>query len=251
MKIIKKCDILLKTEMKELSISFMKGAAFGMKKRFKELIISAFIMQMFIILGCMTGCTAKTDDITRQEQLVQNQTQHEQLSSSQVQSDTEARNTGQTLSDAGGQISVDDAKTVALTDAGLIASDVNYTKEKLDYEDGIAVYDIEFYTGDAEYEYEINAVTGAVYSKDVDVRHARAGHGHQNENGQNDIGAEQAKSIALAQAGFAEAEVTLLQCEFDVDDGQTVYEVEFIKDGREYEYKISAVDGSVLSYEMN
>ncbi len=251
MKIMKKCDILLKTEMKVLSISFMKGAAFEMKKRFKQLIISTVIMQMFIILGCMTGCAAKTDDITRQEQLAQNQTQYEQLSSSQVQSDTEARNTGQTLSDAGEQISVDDAKTAALTDAGLIASDVNYTKEKLDYEDGIAVYDIEFYTSDAEYGYEINAVTGAVYSKDVDVRHARADYGHQNENGQNDIGAEQAKSIALAQAGFAEAEVTLLQCEFDVDDGQTVYEVEFIKDGREYEYKISAVDGSVLSCEMD
>ena len=118
-----------------------------------------------------------------------------------------------------------------------MASDVRYTKEKLDYEDGIAVYELEFYAGNAEYEYEINAETGAVYSKDIDVHQVKTEHGHYGGSEQNDIGAEQAKSIA--------------QCEFDVDDGQTVYEVEFIKDGRQYEYKISALDGSILSYEMD
>ena len=219
-----------------------------MKKRFKGVLTWGLcIVQTLIILGGSAGCAARTDGAARQEQPASNETRQEQLPASQVQS----QNTEKTAPNAGGQISLDDAKTAALTDAGVMASDVRYTKEKLDYEDGIAVYELEFYAGNAEYEYEINAETGAVYSKDIDVHQVKTEHGHYGGSEQNDIGAEQAKSIALAQAGFAEAEVTLLQCEFDVDDGQTVYEVEFIKDGRQYEYKISALDGSILSYEMD
>ncbi len=237
-------------------------------KKFKGRIAPVVcIIQMFVLLGCAakadgtvrqeqpasneTRQEQSSQKETRQEQPASNETRQEQLPASQVQSGTQAQNTEKTAPNAGGQISLDDAKTAALTDAGVTASDVRYTKEKLDYEDGIAVYELEFYAGNAEYEYEINAETGAVYSKDIDVHQVKTEHGHYGGSEQNDIGAEQAKSIALAQAGFAEAEVTLLQCEFDVDDGQTVYEVEFIKDGRQYEYKISASDGSILSYEMD
>lgn len=75
------------------------------------------------------------------------------------------QNTGQSGNE---QISLDDAKNAALADAGVSASDVTYTKEKLDYEDGIAVYDIEFFADGVEYEYTINAVDGTVVERDVD-----------------------------------------------------------------------------------
>ena len=65
-------------------------------------------------------------------------------------------------------IGVDKAKSIALKDAGLSASSVTFTKAKLDREDGVRVYEIEFYTSTKEYEYEINAKTGKIRDKDVE-----------------------------------------------------------------------------------
>ena len=67
-------------------------------------------------------------------------------------------------------IGVDKAKSIALKDAGVSASSVTFTKAKLDRDDGVAVYEIEFYSGDTEYEYEINATSGAVRERDSEHR---------------------------------------------------------------------------------
>ena len=65
-------------------------------------------------------------------------------------------------------IGVDKAKSIALSDAGLKSSEATFTKAKLDKEDGVTVYEIEIYSGRAEYEYEIDASTGAIRDKDID-----------------------------------------------------------------------------------
>lgn len=150
-----------------------------------------------------------------------------------------------------GQISIDTAKNTALADAGLSSSDVTFTKEKLDYEDGIAVYEIEFYTSTHEYEYEINAATGVICSKDVEERKTSTGQSGDTGNSANYIGIDNAKSIAVSHAGFSVADVSFSKAKLDKDDGQTVYEIEFYKDGFEYEYKIDAVTGSILEYETD
>lgn len=59
-------------------------------------------------------------------------------------------------------ISSDDAKTAALNHAGLTASQVTHLKAELDREGGKLVYEIEFKSGGHEYEYVIDAATGAV-----------------------------------------------------------------------------------------
>ena len=67
-------------------------------------------------------------------------------------------------------ISVDEAKQIALKKAGLKASDVRFIKAKLEREDGIQVYEIEFIKGFYEYEFEINASNGKIldYSREID-----------------------------------------------------------------------------------
>lgn len=65
-------------------------------------------------------------------------------------------------------IGIDKAKELALQHAGLSASQVKFTKAKLDRDDGVMVYDIEFLKDRVEYEYEINASTGAVLEYDID-----------------------------------------------------------------------------------
>jgi hypothetical protein len=62
----------------------------------------------------------------------------------------------------------------------------------------------------------------------------------------NRITKEEATAIALADAGFSESQVTRLKAEFDYDDGRPEYEVEFQKDGFEYDYEIHAETSKIL-----
>jgi len=74
-----------------------------------------------------------------------------------------------TSSDAKRYISVDKAKTIALKQAGLTPSMATFGKAVLKKDDGKVIYEIEFFTSSNEYEYEIDAYTGAILSQDVDA----------------------------------------------------------------------------------
>lgn len=150
-----------------------------------------------------------------------------------------------------GQISLDEAKDAALSDAGLSSSDVTYMKEKPDYEDGIAVYDIEFYTSAHKYEYEINAETGGIHSKTVESFLPGTGQTGNNPDSGASISMDEAKNIAVTHAGFSESDVTFSKAGQDMEDGQLAYEIEFYKDGREYEYTINAATGDIMEYDMD
>jgi hypothetical protein len=65
-------------------------------------------------------------------------------------------------------ISMDMAKSITLKDAGLRPSFVTFEKALLKKDDGKIIYEIEFFTSTYEYEYEVDAYTGAILSKDVD-----------------------------------------------------------------------------------
>lgn len=78
----------------------------------------------------------------------------------------EAPQTGSQTS--GGLIGVEKAKSIAASDAGLTVSQVNFVKAYQDYDDGIYVYEVEFISGDLEYEYEIHGTSGTIMDKDVD-----------------------------------------------------------------------------------
>lgn len=67
-------------------------------------------------------------------------------------------------------IGEDAAKQTALADAGLSAQDVTFIKAVLDTDDGITAYEIEFYSGADEYEYEIDAVSGQIAERSVECR---------------------------------------------------------------------------------
>ncbi len=60
------------------------------------------------------------------------------------------------------------AKSIALSDAGLSESGVRRLKAKLDREHGIMVYEVEFKNGRMEYEYEIDATSGAILQSDAE-----------------------------------------------------------------------------------
>ncbi len=65
------------------------------------------------------------------------------------------------------------------------------------------------------------------------------------------IGEQKAKEIALAQAGLAENDAKFTKVKLEKDDGIWKYEIEFRKDFTEYEMDINALDGNILSWEID
>ena len=146
-----------------------------------------------------------------------------------------------------GQVdTMDSAKAIALADAGLTEEEVTFTKEKLDWDDGVAVYNIDFHTSDMEYEYEINAATGVIMDRSQEVFRNP---GNQTGNADSLIGEDRAKEIAVDHAGFSVTEVFFTKIKLEEEHGRMEYEIEFYKDRIEYEFTIDASDGTILEYE--
>lgn len=68
----------------------------------------------------------------------------------------------------GGFIGDEAAKSAAFTHAGVSAADAGYVRCELDEDDGLWLYEIEFQVESTEYEYEIDASTGAVLKAELD-----------------------------------------------------------------------------------
>ncbi len=66
-----------------------------------------------------------------------------------------------------------------------------------------------------------------------------------------EITESEAKNIALKAAGFAEADVTFKKVSQDLDDVIKKFEIEFIKDGKEYSYDINMATGEIISQEVD
>lgn len=71
-----------------------------------------------------------------------------------------------------GDIGLDRAKEIALEHAGLNGANVIFKEAKLDYDDGLMVYEIEFIYGQDEYEYKIQASDGKVLEYDMEHNNA-------------------------------------------------------------------------------
>ncbi len=142
----------------------------------------------------------------------------------------------------------DAALDAALSHAGLSRNDVKAVELDLDYEYGSMVYEVEFKSGKAEYEYDINALNGEIlWYESENGGSIQQGGSAIDSTGV--VGAEKAKSAALSHAGLGEADATRLRAELDRDGGRYVYEVEFKSGGYEYEYEIDAANGSVITFD--
>ena len=144
------------------------------------------------------------------------------------------------------------AKEIALSDAGLTASGVSFIRVQMDWDNGRPEYDVEFYSGNKEYDYDIDAYTGQIRSRDFDVENfVIPSTGTNTSTSTTDIGAEAAKSAALKHAGVSASAATFVKVQQDWENGQRVYEVEFYSNGKEYDYEIAASNGQVLSFDYD
>lgn len=196
--------------------------------------ISGRVIECRISQGTASAAMAQSNAQTSQTQTTAapGSTQSSQSSSVQTQS-------------SGELIGEQAARDAALEHAGLSDSQVTFLKTKLDREDGRQVYEVEFYTEDyKEYDYEIDALTGEVYSYDYDAETY-----FQSSGSDSEITAEEAKALALAQVPGA-TESDIIEFKTDRDDGRIEYEGEILYSGMKYEFEIDGYSGAIRSWEV-
>ena len=185
----------------------------------------------------------------------------ESAAQSQPTQSTAAKVAENTTANTAAQITVDEAKNAALANAGLQESDVVYKKAQLETDDGILKYEIDFYAGDNEYNFDIDAATGAVLkaeteimdAEDIAERDALLGTTASTATRADSEGIteDRALDIALNHAGVAKSDVTssFVNKDFDDDRGVTTYDVEFHVGAQEYNYDIDMTTGDIYEFD--
>ena len=158
------------------------------------------------------------------------------------------KNTVSTFPAASGDIGSEKAKSIALNHAGVTSSTAKFVKVECDRDDGRLLYEVEFYAGNKEYDYEILASDGTILSYDADIEGYRI---PSSTSTGTDIGAEKAKEIALQHAGVSASNAVFVKAERERDDGRLTYDVDFYAGNKEYDYEILAADGTILSYDAD
>lgn len=141
-----------------------------------------------------------------------------------------------------GRINKAQAKQIALDHAGFTENEVRFTKAKLDFDDGIFEYDIEFFVGRVEYDYTIAAADGRIIEFETENKTP--------VTVPTDIITEaDAKATALRHAGLTESEVRFTKVELDYDDGAYEYDIEFVAGNTEYDYTVNAANGKIVDFD--
>ena len=159
---------------------------------------------------------------------------------------------------------IQEAESAALAHAGFTADQVTRLHTEVDYENGVKEFEVEFRSGDWEYDYTVSAETleilkhqkeydppkqKAVETVPAETKPAETKPADTKPAETKKIDPSKAKSIALAHAGLTEAQVKGLRAEYDRDDGRPEYDVEFRVGNMEYEYEIHAETGKILSWD--
>lgn len=143
-------------------------------------------------------------------------------------------------------ITEEKARSIALSHAGLTEENVSFVKVKKDFDDGISVFEVEFYSSDGvEYQYDINADTGSIINYDQENKPSLSTGNSSSSSGT--VSEDQAKQSVLERIpGASAADIYLY---LDSDDGRLEYEGQVIYDNTKYEFKVDAYSGSIIEWE--
>ena len=126
------------------------------------------VLLMFVMLLTMTGCTvanaARKLDAAEEVVEAKLDAAEEKLEEALIPAPT-------TNPEVAGELTQEQAQQIALDYLGITLEDAQRLRIQYEIDDGIPQYDVEFYQGDWEYEFEIHAETGKILSFDKDSRY--------------------------------------------------------------------------------
>ncbi len=164
-------------------------------------------------------------------------------------------------------ISKNEVKEIIAANMNVSSGDLYF--ENIDFELDNSVYEVEVYYQNRDYEYKIDAKEGKIIYTDfkyfTNQNNSNNNSNNSNANGSNSnnnsgntnniptasITVDEAKNIALTHANLTEDTVQFLRTEQEYDDGVLVYEIDFNYNTYEYDYKINANTGEIVSYDRD
>lgn len=159
------------------------------------------------------------------------------------------------ISPVSGEITIDQAKTIALNDAKVTSENATFTTEKAGFEDGVSVYEIDFISGNKKYEYEIRVSDGIIVKAESETL-TESRQNIQNRTSDNSavskaISETEAKSIALDEFGLTASQVGNIRVEKDIEHGKQEFDIEFYYNNAEYSCTVDAASGRVTDKEID
>lgn len=112
---------------------------------------------------------------------------------------------------------------------------------------GEPAYEIAFDSANMSYRYTIGAESAEVLKFSADSRRD-GGQKPRRHQPEGTIGPDRARDIALGHAKVQASRVRKLEIELEHKYGRAAYDVEFDHGGWEYEYKIDATTGEIISW---
>ena len=140
-------------------------------------------------------------------------------------------------------ISEDQAKKIAAENFDLKAEEVNFHKIKLEKDDGIDKYELEFSKDNYNYEVELNAETKEIIKSEKEEQAVI-----NSDKVQGNLTEEEAKILVLEKVeGALDSDFT--EFKLDQENGRTIYEGELNYDIKKYEFEIDAETGEFIKWE--
>ena len=123
----------------------------------------AALLLAALSIGLFAGCAASAERLDALEETVENRLDMvEDAVERTLKPSAPAPTTDADL------ISGEEAADIALKDAGFTKEQVTRLRTEFDYDDGRPEYEVDFHQGGYEYDYEIDAASGAILSRDKD-----------------------------------------------------------------------------------
>ena len=188
----------------------------------------AILLALILTASALTACAASGLQSSAQSQTAQ-------------AAETSGAQTASRSAQAGTSLSADDAKSIALEHAGVTQDSLIAVKITEDRDDGMDLYDVDFYTADRDYEYEIAKTSGQIMSIDTKIKDLS-----WDTPSSASFTKEQAMKAVLAKVPGATQDN--LRMEAERDDGRILYDGEVVVSDRKYEFEIDAADGTFLEW---
>lgn len=156
-------------------------------------------------------------------------------------------------------IGKDKVQNVVVEHMDVAKSDVYF--DSIDFELEKGIYEVDAYYQNQEYEFKIDAKKGTViytnYKKATEKLPAESKDNSNTGNSSNTeevtatITLEEAVQKVLQHANLTDKQVTWKEKKQEIDDGISVYEIDFIYQNQEYEYKVRVDTGEIIFYDYD
>lgn len=153
---------------------------YAMKKTLASMMVAGAMAASLVMFGCGGQPAAKetpAQEKTTQEQKTETKTE-EKKTQEQAPAETKTDTTATTeatpapaaqSTEATNQITLEEAKAIALKDAGVTEADVTGLDAKLETDDGVTKYDVDFKIGNMDHDYDIDPTTGAIINHTSEI----------------------------------------------------------------------------------